>query len=83
MAKNKESGFPFTLDKKLCKKCGVCVSLCPREVFTAGPGGEPVVAYPERCSRCALCFYRCPDFAIQLVENQELQEPQKPQECPA
>ncbi|RQD76290.1 MAG: 4Fe-4S dicluster domain-containing protein [Candidatus Syntrophonatronum acetioxidans] len=57
------------MDEKLCKKCGICVSLCPTRVFTAGPGNEPRVTNPRKCTRCNLCFFRCPDFAIQLEVN--------------
>ena len=62
----KKGKFPFIIEERLCKKCGICVSHCPAKVFTAGPGNEPRVTNPRKCTECNLCFFRCPDFAIQL-----------------
>jgi len=58
--------FQFFIDRKLCKKCGICISFCPAEVYTADDDDAPQITYPEKCIFCNLCFYRCPDFAIKL-----------------
>src|SRR5512137_1763485 len=57
---------PVQLDLELCKACGVCIELCPEEVFDRDKLGYPVLARPEACSRCLLCELHCPDFAIEV-----------------
>jgi 2-oxoglutarate ferredoxin oxidoreductase subunit delta len=53
-----------------CKRCGICIALCPNAVLEAGPGGAAtVVARPEECTRCRVCELHCPDFAITLSEK--------------
>lgn len=55
---------PVVVDADLCKACGICVGLCPTQVFDRDPGGRALVARPEACTRCLLCELHCPDFAI-------------------
>jgi 2-oxoglutarate ferredoxin oxidoreductase subunit delta len=59
-----------TIDPRLCKKCGICVEFCPKDVLGPGRDGVPAVLSPESCTACRLCELRCPDFAI-LVEEAE------------
>jgi 2-oxoglutarate ferredoxin oxidoreductase subunit delta len=60
------SATPVQLDLELCKACGVCVELCPENVFDRDRLGSPVVARPGDCSQCLLCELHCPDFAIEV-----------------
>ncbi|MCL4458434.1 MAG: 4Fe-4S binding protein [Chloroflexi bacterium] len=50
-----------------CKRCGICVAICPRGVFVAATDGLPLVKQPEACTKCQLCELICPDFAIQIA----------------
>jgi len=59
-------GSPVTLELELCKACGVCIELCPDEVFDRDKLGYPVLARPEDCSLCLLCELHCPDFALEV-----------------
>lgn len=59
------------IDPGRCKRCGICVAFCPREVFSAGYRGEPVAGHPEKCTACGLCVLRCPDFALEVGEEGE------------
>ena len=59
-------GSPVTLELELCKACGVCIELCPDEVFDRDKLGYPVLARHDACSRCLLCELHCPDFAIEV-----------------
>lgn len=52
------------INKAWCKGCGICVSFCPKDVFTQGEDGVPEVAFAERCNLCGLCELMCPDLAI-------------------
>jgi 2-oxoglutarate ferredoxin oxidoreductase subunit delta len=55
------------LNPAWCKGCGICIEMCPTDVFTAEEGtGKAIVSYPERCSDCGLCELYCPDYAISL-----------------
>jgi 2-oxoglutarate ferredoxin oxidoreductase subunit delta len=58
---------PIFLFKGWCKKCGICVDLCPQKVFEWGEDKYPSIANPEKCRICNLCEYRCPDFAITVL----------------
>jgi len=51
------------IDKKACKKCGLCIAFCPKKVF-ASNNGIPVVINLGECINCKLCELRCPDYAI-------------------
>ena len=53
-----------------CKHCGICVAFCPTGSLEMGPDG-PEWKYPEKCSGCRDCELRCPDFAIEIIQNSE------------
>ena len=59
------------ISQRLCKKCNICVTFCPRKVLEARTGAVPAVAHPDECNACELCVLRCPDFAIELEEKEE------------
>jgi 2-oxoglutarate ferredoxin oxidoreductase subunit delta len=54
------------LDLELCKACGICIELCPEEVYDRDKLGFPVVARVDDCTFCLLCELHCPDFAIEV-----------------
>ena len=55
------------IDLELCKACGICISLCPQNVFDRDELGQPVVARLADCTTCAFCERHCPDFAVDIV----------------
>ncbi len=54
------------VDLDLCKACGICITLCPEDVFDADDQAMPVIARPDACTACLLCELHCPDFAIEV-----------------
>lgn len=67
---NKQASFPI-VNKKRCKKCGICIKICPRKVLEADADGLPCAARQEKCTACDLCASHCPDFAIEVRPVQE------------
>ena len=56
----------LSLNRQRCKRCGICVELCPRHVFTTSDDGYPEPTNIEQCTRCKLCELWCPDYAIEV-----------------
>jgi 2-oxoglutarate ferredoxin oxidoreductase subunit delta len=59
--------------QELCKgvdECGICVYVCPKEVFkpseTLNQKGyrPPFVVKEDQCTACENCMIFCPDLAI-------------------
>jgi 2-oxoglutarate ferredoxin oxidoreductase subunit delta len=57
-------GYHLGFYEGWCKACGICVAICPKDVFDRRDDGKPVVARPEDCTNCGLCEIMCPDFCI-------------------
>ena len=51
-----------------CDCCGVCVEICPSEVYQMRELGVDV-AFPEECIECGACVKECPAECIVLVEG--------------
>jgi len=56
-----------------CKKCGICVYICPTKALAAKKDGTPYMADESKCTLCSLCWRICPDFAI--MKNPNWEEP--------
>lgn len=70
--KKKKSKYPrvtFQIFDKWCKRCGICIELCGRNVFTADIDGYPRPVKPVECNLCGFCITRCPDFALRVVSS--------------
>jgi 2-oxoglutarate ferredoxin oxidoreductase subunit delta len=67
----------YNIEEDLCKGCGLCVSVCPKNVLEIAKqvntkGYFPAhQARPEDCVRCAICCTMCPDVAITITEAAE------------
>ena len=62
-----------TFAKDLCKGCGLCIDVCPKNVLELSPnkinkkGHKPVEAVREGdCIGCAFCATMCPDCIIKV-----------------
>jgi len=61
--------WEITVNSKWCKKCGLCVEFCPRQVLEMKE--VPSVKDAERCIGCLMCEMHCPDFAISVKRREE------------
>jgi len=64
---------PLSFDRERCKRCGVCVELCPRHVYTTTDEGYPHLSEVEKCTRCMLCELWCPDYAIEVEVSEDVE----------
>jgi len=57
----------ISIDYSLCSKCGLCIDLCPKNVFRS-VDGKPVVDKEKifDCTLCRICEARCPERAIRV-----------------
>jgi NAD-dependent dihydropyrimidine dehydrogenase PreA subunit len=51
------------LDRELCTDCGICMLVCPHEVF-AQHNGNVTVADRSACMECGACQMNCPFEAV-------------------
>ena len=65
-----KKSYDVQVISKLCKACGICVSLCPKDVFDRAKDGKAVPARPEDCIGCGSCELHCPDFCVEAKEKE-------------
>lgn len=61
-----KKSYSINIIEKNCKQCGICSSLCPKQVLEQTLGNPPAVTNPSACIGCMMCQMRCPDFAIEV-----------------
>ncbi len=70
--------YHHCIEENLCKGCGLCVSVCPKQVLEISKninvkGYFPAYqARPEDCITCALCCTMCPDAAITITQTDDI-----------
>jgi adenylylsulfate reductase subunit B len=59
--------MPPIIEKEKCNACGVCVDICPMDVFRMKKEKEmPEIRYPDECWHCNACVLDCKQEAIKL-----------------
>lgn len=53
--------------KGWCKRCGNCISFCPKKALSKDEQGFPAVDN-SKCVSCGICEMLCPDFAIVVCD---------------
>ncbi|HEY3273492.1 MAG TPA: DUF362 domain-containing protein [Methanocella sp.] len=53
------------IDRKKCRKCGVCADDCPPKAMTFVRGSVPKIDY-NKCIRCYCCQELCPQNAVSV-----------------
>ena len=55
-------------DLDSCIGCRRCVELCPMDVFRFDEENmKSIIAYPENCQGCAMCYMSCPGQSLQIT----------------
>lgn len=58
------------VDVNLCIGCGMCMRVCPMDVFRINTElRKSVLAYPENCQSCGQCYYNCPTASLTIVND--------------
>ena len=65
------------IDRILCKKCGICAFVCPKQVFKFNELEGPQVDHPDDCIFCERCIMMCPDMAIDIRNEIKEGKPNK------
>ena len=56
------------IDPELCNGCGICVNICPMDVFRMDKKtNKAIIQYPEDCMLCEFCVLDCPTGAITVT----------------
>jgi 2-oxoglutarate ferredoxin oxidoreductase subunit delta len=60
------------VNRERCKACGLCISVCPKNLIIFSPNPNSQGFYPAEqssdgeCTGCALCAEVCPDVVIEV-----------------
>jgi len=69
--------YTYSIDIEYCKGCGLCVTVCPKNVLeianrVSAKGYFPAYrARSDDCIYCITCCRICPDVAITITEAVE------------
>jgi 2-oxoglutarate ferredoxin oxidoreductase subunit delta len=66
------------VDDRYCKGCGICIHVCPKNALALSKEVNnrgfytPYLVDGAECTGCRQCELFCPDFAIFIVEEEEV-----------
>jgi 2-oxoglutarate ferredoxin oxidoreductase subunit delta len=67
----KKKNITIEVKKEWCKGCAICVDACQKKVLEM-KGVYPEVVLIEECTACGMCEVMCPDFAIVVIQAEEV-----------
>jgi 2-oxoglutarate ferredoxin oxidoreductase subunit delta len=70
-SKENSSGFHPVINQLWCKRCGICVTVCPKKILVFNSDNQLTVTDPDSCIGCSMCENICPDFAIEIYQADE------------
>lgn len=53
------------LEQEICIGCGMCLTVCPQEVFSMAEG-KAFIVEQDACMECSACKVNCPVDAIRV-----------------
>jgi len=53
-------------DANKCISCGICIDVCPHEVFAWLETGQVFMYEKDRCMECGACALNCPVNAVDV-----------------
>ena len=60
------------IDPQCCSLCSICFEVCRYDaIIEPGTQKEKYQVNPLLCDGCAACVYQCPEFAIQMVKQED------------
>jgi len=57
-----------TIDKSLCKKCGICTEICPNKIIGQNGSMHFIQEREHLCLQCGQCMAVCPSKAIHVKD---------------
>ena len=61
-----------SINTDLCNGCGICVDICPGDVFRMDEEtNKAVIKYPRDCVFCRFCETDCPQDAIYVSDTRD------------
>ena len=57
----------FSINEKLCIKCGLCYRICPTNNISRKENGE--ITFGSKCILCVKCYNLCPKNAILICQQ--------------
>ncbi len=68
MTTESKQRFKVIVYPRWCKKCGICIEICPKNALEVDDNGTAFLKSPELCVGCELCAMICPDLAIEVLK---------------
>ena len=56
------------IEHSFCDRCGICIEICPLEVYCMG-SDDVEIASPEECIECGACVKQCPAECVILIDG--------------